>query len=127
MLSSLAKSILLIILSIIIAIGGQVLLKVGMNQISSSEILSISGARNFFLAILKSPKVMTGLFLYGLSAIVWLIILSRVDLSFAYPMIGVSYIFMLIISRFLLNEHVSPLRWIGAVVISIGVVLITRS
>ena len=103
------------------------LLKIGMNQISSDEILSFAGARDFFLAILKSPKVMTGLFLYGLSAVIWLIILSRVDLSFAYPMIGISYIFMLFISKFLLNEHVSPLRWIGAVVISIGVVIITRS
>jgi multidrug transporter EmrE-like cation transporter len=118
---------LLILLSILIAIGGQVLLKVGMNQISSAEIISLNGAKSFFLAVLKSPKVMTGLFLYGLSAIVWLIILSRVDLSFAYPMIGISYIFMLVISKFLLNEHVSPLRWIGAVVISIGVVIITRS
>ncbi|MCL5986643.1 MAG: EamA family transporter [Actinobacteria bacterium] len=125
--SSLVKSILLIILSILIAIGGQVLLKIGMNQISSAEILSLNGARDFFLAILRSPLVMTGLFLYGLSAIVWLIILSRVDLSFAYPMIGISYIFMIFISRFLLKEHVSPLRWIGAVVISIGVVIITRS
>lgn len=124
--SSLVKSILLILLSILIAIGGQVLLKVGMNQISSAEIISLNGAKSFFLAVLKSPKVMTGLFLYGLSAIVWLIILSRVDLSFAYPMIGISYIFMLVISKFLLNEHVSPLRWIGAVVISIGVVIITR-
>ena len=125
--SSLVKSILLILLSIVIAIGGQVLLKIGMNQISSDEILSFVGARNFFIAILKSPKVMTGLFLYGLSAVVWLIILTRVDLSFAYPMIGISYIFMLLISKFLLNEQVSPLRWIGAVVISIGVVIITRS
>ncbi|OGX21780.1 MAG: hypothetical protein A3K54_02295 [Omnitrophica WOR_2 bacterium RBG_13_44_8] len=127
MLSSLVKSILLILLSIVIAIGGQVLLKIGMNQISSDEILSFVGVRNFFLAVLKSPKVMTGLFLYGLSAVVWLIILTRVDLSFAYPMIGISYIFMLFISKFLLNEQVSPLRWIGAVVISIGVVIITRS
>jgi multidrug transporter EmrE-like cation transporter len=126
-LSSLVKSILLILLSIVIAIGGQVLLKIGMNQISSDEILSFVGVRNFFLAVLKSPKVMTGLFLYGLSAVVWLIILTRVDLSFAYPMIGISYIFMLFISKFLLNEQVSPLRWIGAVVISIGVVIITRS
>jgi len=126
-LSSLVKSILLILLSIVIAIGGQVLLKIGMNQISSDEILSFVGVRNFFLAVLKSPKVMTGLFLYGLSAVVWLIILTRVDLSFAYPMIGISYIFMLLISKFLLNEQVSPLRWIGAVVISIGVVIITRS
>ncbi len=125
--SSLVKSILLILLSIVIAIGGQVLLKIGMNQISSDEILSFVGVRNFFLAVLKSPKVMTGLFLYGLSAVVWLIILTRVDLSFAYPMIGISYIFMLFISKFLLNEQVSPLRWIGAVVISIGVVIITRS
>lgn len=125
--SSLVKSILLILLSIVIAIGGQVLLKIGMNQISSDEILSFVGVRNFFLAVLKSPKVMTGLFLYGLSAVVWLIILTRVDLSFAYPMIGISYIFMLLISKFLLNEQVSPLRWIGAVVISIGVVIITRS
>ena len=123
---SLASSILLILLSISIAVGGQMLLKIGINRIG---IVSFSGFNDFsrlFLGIIKSPLVISGLFLYVISAAVWLVVLSAVDLSFAYPFIGFTYVMILILSKFVLKEEVNLIRWIGALIITIGVIVISR-
>ena len=123
---SLSSSILLILLSIFIAVGGQMLLKIGINRIG---IVSFNGFDDFsrlFLGIIKSPLVISGLFLYVISAAVWLVVLSAVDLSFAYPFIGFTYVMVLILSKFILKEEVNLIRWIGALIITIGVIVISR-
>ena len=123
---SLTKSILLILLSIGIAVGGQVLLKLGLNKIGSINVNSLSGLGHLFLGIIKSPMVLTGLFCYVISAAIWLVVLSAVQLSFAYPFIGLTYVLILFISKFVLKEDVNPIRWVGAAIITIGVVVISR-
>ncbi|MCL4378502.1 MAG: EamA family transporter [Actinobacteria bacterium] len=47
-------------------------------------------------------------------------------MSFAYPFIGLTYVLILIVSKFILKESVNPIRWIGAAIITIGVVVISR-
>ena len=79
-----------------------------------------------FSGIIRSPMVLTGLFLYFISAAIWLVILSTVDLSFAYPFIGFTYVMVLVLSKFILKEEVNPLRWAGAFIITAGVVIISR-
>jgi multidrug transporter EmrE-like cation transporter len=123
---SLTKSILLILLSISIAVGGQVLLKLGLNKIGSVNVNSLGGLGHLFLGIIKSPMVMVGLFCYVISAAIWLVVLSAVELSFAYPFIGLTYVLILFISKFVLKEGVNPIRWVGAAIITIGVVVISR-
>lgn len=123
---SLTKSILLILLSIVIAVGGQVLLKIGLNKIGSVNVNSLSGLGHLFLGIIKSPMVMAGLFCYVISAAIWLVVLSAVQLSFAYPFIGLTYVLILFISKFVLKEDVNPIRWVGAAIITIGVAVISR-
>jgi len=123
---SLAKSIPLILLSISIAVAGQILLKLGMNRIGVVSLNGFGELGQLFSAIFKSPLVLFGLFLYMVSAVVWLVVLSSVDLSFAYPFIGSSYVFVLILSRFILKEDVNPIRWIGALVITAGVIILSR-
>ncbi|MBU4483303.1 MAG: EamA family transporter, partial [Actinobacteria bacterium] len=66
------------------------------------------------------------LFLYVISAAIWLIVLSAVDLSFAYPFIGFTYVMVLVLSKFILKEDVNPIRWAGALIITIGVIVISR-
>jgi multidrug transporter EmrE-like cation transporter len=123
---TLTKSILLILLSIGIAVGGQILLKIGMNKIGPININSASSIGHLFAGIVKSPTVLVGLFLYAISAVLWLIVISAVDLSFAYPFIGLTYVFILLVSKFVLKEDVNPIRWIGTAIITIGVVVISR-
>ncbi len=123
---SLAKSVVLILISISIAVGGQVLLKLGMDKIGPVSINSISSVGSLFVNIFKSPMVLIGLFCYAISAVLWLIVISAVDLSFAYPFIGLTYVLILIVSKFVLKEDVNPIRWAGAVIITIGVIVISR-
>lgn len=68
--------------------------------------------------------VLVGLFFYFVSAVIWMIVLSRVDLSFAYPIIGINFVLVLLVSRYFLGEHVGPIRWIGAIIIFLGVSLV---
>ena len=123
---SLTKSILLILISISIAVGGQILLKIGMNRIGNIAVNSMSSLGHLFLGVVKSPIVLIGLFMYVISAAIWLVVISAVDLSFAYPFIGLTYVLILIVSKFILKESVNPIRWAGAAIITIGVVVISR-
>jgi len=123
---SIAKSVILILVSISIAVGGQILLKMGMNKIGAVSINSIGSLGSLFISALKNPLVITGLFCYVISAAIWIIVLSAVDLSFAYPFLGLTYVLILLVSKFILKEDVNPIRWIGAAVITAGVVLISR-
>lgn len=123
---SLTNSILLILLSISIAVGGQMLLKIGINRIDIASSSGFNYVSQLFLGVIKSPLVITGLFLYVISAAVWLIVLSAVDLSFAYPFIGFTYVMVLLCSKFILGEEVNLIRWIGALIITVGVIVISR-
>ena len=123
---SLIYSVLLILLSISIAVGGQILLKIGINRIGISDFGSFNALGGFFISIIKNPLVMIGLFLYLISAAIWMIVLSTVELSFAYPFIGFTYVLVLVLSKFVLKEDVNPLRWIGALIITVGVVVLSR-
>lgn len=121
------KSLLLIFTSVALAVAGQLFLKLGMNRLGNHLTADLNSLVNFFLSALTNAQVLLGLFLYFCSAAVWLIVLSRVELSFAYPLLGLSYILVLFASKFVLKEEVAPLRWLGTVVIFLGVYLVSRS
>ncbi|MBU4561209.1 EamA family transporter, partial [bacterium] len=74
--------------------------------------------------------VIFGFVSFVLSAFLWLVVLSRLDISKVYPMVAAGYILVLLASRWgiiITQETVSPIRWIGALVICFGVYLISRS
>lgn len=121
-----AKSLAMIFFSISVAVAGQLLLKSGMNEVGPISIAQVRSAGATAMTVVTNGRVVGGLALYGFSAIVWLIVLSRVNLSFAYPLIGSSYIIVMLLSRLLFGEHISPVRWAGAAFISLGVVLVSR-
>lgn len=68
-----------------------------------------------------------GIAAYGIATLAYFYVLSRVHLSWAYGIGGLSYIFATFLAYFVLAENVPPLRWAGVVVITIGVVLIGTS
>ncbi len=123
---SLVNSILLILLSISIAVCGQILLKIGINRIDIGGLSGLGTLKQLFTGVIKSPLVLTGLFLYFISAAIWIVILSAVDLSFAYPFIGLTYVLVLTLSKLILKEDVSIIRWAGAAIITIGVIVMSR-
>ena len=122
-----AKSLIMIFMSISLAVSGQLLLKTGMNAIGPITGDDVRNGASTITKVVANPQVIIGLALYFISAAIWLVVLSRVDLSFAYPLLGSSYIVVLFASRFLFNEPVTIMRVGGALLISLGVILITRT
>lgn len=120
------KNILLILLSVGLAVFGQFFLKKGMLDIGQ---IPFNVSTPFFLIgrIFSNFKLFLGFALFGLSSIVWLVVLSRVQLSFAYPMVSIGYILTLLISWKYLGETISPVRWAAVAVICLGVVLLAKS
>ena len=71
--------------------------------------------------------LMIGLLSYAISTVVYFYVLSRVHLSWAYSLGGISYVFAVLLAHFILIEDIPLLRWVGVIVITIGVVLIGAS
>jgi len=115
-----------ILISVFIGGLGQVLLKQGMGSMGPLT-LSLNQFTSILWKIASNPFVVLGLFIYVCGTVFWLTALSRVDLSFAYPFASLSYVVMLIASWQLFQENITPLRILGTVVITLGVILISRS
>jgi drug/metabolite transporter (DMT)-like permease len=109
-----------------LAVGGQLLLKRGMADIGTFS-LSISTMIQQYVRILLNPFVVTGIFSFALSMLVWLYVLSRVELSIAYPFVALNYVLILLGSHFLFGESVTPVKVIGVAVIVLGIYLIARA
>ena len=114
-----------ILLSVFIVVLGQLLIKKGLNRLG---IVSFSSnVIRTYLRIFLSPYVISGIVTYILSMFLWLYSLTKVDLSFAYPFLALSYTLILVFSRIFLHERISPLRIIGVFVICLGVLVVSRS
>lgn len=117
----------LVLLSVILNTLGQLLFKIGMNQIGAFS-FSPANLVQLGFKVVTNMSLMSGLFIYAISTVVWFLVLSRADLSFAYPLISIGYIFNSFAAYYFLHEHAfSPMRILGTLTIIAGVVLICQS
>jgi multidrug transporter EmrE-like cation transporter len=80
--------------------------------------------RNLTISPREAIPIIIGVFLYALSFVMWLIILSRVNISIAYPItIGLTLVFTLVGARLFLNESLGPRGALGIAMIVVGVIL----
>jgi drug/metabolite transporter (DMT)-like permease len=77
--------------------------------------------------MLLQPWFAAGVACYGVSLVVWILGLSRVPVSMAYPLLSLGYVINAIAAYYLLGEAVTPLRWLGILLIVAGVGLVARS
>jgi uncharacterized membrane protein len=115
--------IIIILTGILCASLGQVFWKLGMNAVGAIDNFSISGIVSMFL----NPLVFLGLLMYGLSTIFWLIALSQKDLSYVYPFIALTFIIVLLLSKFLLHENVGIYRIVGTLIIIAGLIIVVNT
>lgn len=118
-------SILCIFVSIIIGALGQVWIKKGINNLGQLDFSS--ALINTYLKVFLSPYVLLGIFVYYIGVFFWLYALSKVDLSFAFPFVSLSYVLVFFLSWWFLGEHISILRWIGIMTICFGVLIVGKS
>jgi drug/metabolite transporter (DMT)-like permease len=118
------KDILLIVFSVLLASLGQLVLKLGMIKVG--RISSFASAPSMIFAALLSPIVLGGLALFGISALAWMVVLSRVKLSIAYPMVSLGYIVAVVFAWRIFHEPIKPVTIAGCLTIILGVFLISR-
>ena len=69
--------------------------------------------------------IVGGLALYGCGTVLWILCLTRLELSFAYPVSTVQYLLVFLAAWWLLGEQIPPLRWLGMLVIVAGVLVMS--
>ncbi len=116
----------LIMLDVALNVVGQLSLKYGMSKLGNFA-LSVSTLPPVFLQAAFNPFVLLGLLCYGLGFMVWLVVLAKAEVSYAYPLISLGYVFTAILARLLIGEAVSLTRMTGILVICVGVFLVARS
>lgn len=117
----------LAIFAVFVATGGQLLLRAGMESVGYVGSERLSRPLQLVLEVARTPKVVFGLGLFVMSATIWLIVLSRAPLSFAYPFAGLTYVLVTVFAKYALHEHVPSLRWAGIFLIITGIVLVGRT
>jgi drug/metabolite transporter (DMT)-like permease len=117
-------SLVMLVVSVVFAVAGQFTLKTAMNEVGRIGATEIAAAGDTITRALREPRLWLGLMLFGISAVFWLVVLSRVDLSVAYPFVGLSYIVVVLFSRLFLHEQVTALRWLGVVIVAAGIAII---
>jgi drug/metabolite transporter (DMT)-like permease len=123
----LSNSIALILFSVLCGIGGQLTLKSGMTAVGRIDAAALAEPLATFLRVVTNPLVIGGLGLYVLGAAAWLTVLSRVQLSLAYPLLALTYAVTPLLAWLLLGESVPSIRWLGVATICLGVFLVSRS
>jgi multidrug transporter EmrE-like cation transporter len=118
------STLLILFVSVSLAFGGQIMLKAAMNSVGHIGSEDLASPLSTAARAAREPRLWTGLLLFAVSALFWLVVLSRVPLSVAYPSVGMSYVFVVLFSRLWLHEEVPPLRWLGVVVIVTGIALV---
>lgn len=120
------KVFLLIILNDIGDTFAQLLMKKGLVQTGIDNV-NIGNSVEFAVKNAHSPLVWLGIFVFVLNFFVWIVILSRVDLSIAMPVGSTCYIFVPIVAMMFLHEHVGLLRWAGIALIILGIHFVSQS
>jgi drug/metabolite transporter (DMT)-like permease len=116
----------LILLDVFLNVTGQLSLKYGMTKIGNFS-LSLSTVPPVFLKAATNLHVLFGLLCYGLGFMVWLIVLSKAEVSYAYPLISLGYILTAILAWALFGEALNENRLVGILTICLGVFLIARN
>jgi len=114
----------LALLLVAIALGaiGQVLLKSGLRQLGEHPAPLL-----VLRSIVTNRRIFSGFACYGFSSLLYIVALSRLDLSYAYPMIAVSYVMVAVLAWRFLDEPIPPLRIVGLAVVIVGVVILALS
>ena len=120
--------ILYIISSVSLSAFAQIVLKMGMSNAKVQNDLVIAGNlfEKLFIA-LTNVYVVAGISMYLLSMILWLVVLAKIDVSVAYPFVGLGFIITMVLGFLLLNEQISTMRVMGTVLVVCGVLMVSST
>ena len=121
------KLLLILLIGLVFESTGIVLLKKGMNQIGDMKAMTVSDSLRVFKAGVTNPQILLGVFFEALFFACLLMLMSRSDISFLWPLTGLSFVFATFAAIVFLQEQVSAVRWAGVFLIVVGAGLISYS
>jgi len=116
----------LILFSVACSSTAQLFLKTGMSQRPVVSAFAGGEAVPVVLSIAQNLWILGGLALYFLGAVVWLFVLAKVEVSYAYPFVGLGFVLTLLLGKLVMGDNITLARAMGTVLITAGVVMIAR-
>lgn len=118
------RGISLLLVSVLFSSAGQTVLKLGLNRFSTEDKASVLA---FLRASITTWQVVLGIGLFGMSVLLWMRVLADAQISWAYPMLGLSYVFVALAGMLVFGEQLGPMRLVGIVLVIAGAIFIGRS
>lgn len=116
----------LLVTGVLLNASAQLLLKAGTNRIGEFA-FSLDNVVPIGMRIASSPPILAGLACYVVSVVVWILALSRVPVSVAYPMLSIGYIVNAVAAWWLFGESLTAQKLVGIGFIIVGVYLVARA
>ena len=116
------KLFVLIIVSVALSAAGQLLLRAGAKSVAPLSAASWWDVLAW-ATLLANHQVLAGLIAWGFSTLLWLIVLSQAELSYAYCLGSINYVLVPLAASWLFNEHLNVTRCIGMMFICVGVLI----
>ena len=119
------KYIILLLVAVFFGVLAQLCLKKGMMNAGIESFTE--NVRDSFKKMFMNTFVIFGFLIYGVSNLFWIVILNKLELSYAYPIVSLSYFFVALLSMLFFGEEISTRRWLSIFVIILGVVVVGLS
>ena len=119
------RSYIYIALTVLLTVYGQIVIKWRINQLRASGSVSGDGSLGYVLGLLLDPFVLSGLAAAFIAACTWMLAVSRLDISRAYPFVALTFVLVPIAASVFLAESVSVWVLVGAAIIVTGVAVST--
>ena len=116
----------MILASVAISALAQIALKYGMSSLTVQRSIKTGLPVEIVTNIASSPMVLLGMGLYFASMVIWLFVLSKVEVSYAYPFVALGFVFTALLGRLLFHDEFSVYKVIGTLLIVGGVVVMAR-
>jgi drug/metabolite transporter (DMT)-like permease len=117
----------LTVFCVLLTTAAQIALKLGVSSPRLQLAFTGDSVYRFLIRAICDPVVLVGLGLYAVSTIVWLLVLAKLDVSFAYPFVSLGFVFLALYAYFGLHEPISVMRIAGICLIFAGVLLVAKS
>ena len=116
----------LILSSVILNAMAQIFIRQGMLKLGSVS-FNMEQIWNMALSVFTNMYLLSGMFSYGISIILWMIVLSKVNVSLAYPFLSVGYVVTAVLAYLIFKEPLTVQKIFGIAIICLGVVILTYS
>ena|SRR5688572_1900545 len=121
------KTLVLVLIACVLGGAGHVFLAKGMKTIGDMTEAPSSRLGAMVGRTLSNPWVLCGVFLQALFFAMYLVLISRADVSMVLPLTAIDYIVVVFLAQMLLGESVTSMRWVGVALIVVGTTLVSRT